>query len=297
MLYNFAFLTLWRPLLIDLIITRQTSSSNSPPTQDDTQFALACIKLASTSFSRSEDTLQQHQGAVSPNSWPVMYTLFQSVLYLLVLLALEDVTEQLPEQIWRPAVVGLQLLAACRCRDGCAGPALDVLKVSYVMCSSLMFFTGTLLLSRCIISRFCSILDRRLNCSLTAAIDIRPLRPRQPQQRNRHRRDRGVSPTHLRRKSGRPPPSPAQRQRRCLAERLLIYHRHHLFPRNTQPQPQPRASPAAAEIRRYLDFVECGPHGTQQPDGLRDIHVDESVAVVKAKRSKKGKPALGERKK
>lgn len=132
MLYNFGFLVLWRPLLHDLC-SRLRSPGNrsidedSDMTQDDAQFALACIKLASTSFSRSEGSLEY--GAVNPGSWPVMYTLFQSVLYLVALLSLDDVAAQLSE-IWRPALSGVQLLAACNCGDGCASPALDVLKVS-----------------------------------------------------------------------------------------------------------------------------------------------------------------------
>jgi hypothetical protein len=174
MLYNFGFLTLWRPLLVDLCA--RLAHGNETMTQDDAQFALACVKLASTSFSRSEETLQY--GAVSPNSWPVMYTLFQSVLYLLALLSLDDVATQL-DQIWRPAVSGLQLLAACRCADGCAAPALNVLKVCSGSGLAMHYYV-------------CS-----WNYRLTTELDIRPLHHGEP--RHRYQRNRSLCPPDLRR--------------------------------------------------------------------------------------------------
>jgi hypothetical protein len=127
MLYNFSFLLLWRPLLLDLL-TRGTSNGKSQISPDDFQFAQACINLAETCRSRTEEASQEHRANVF--SWSPIYTSFLSELYVLALLSVESLRPQLECTNDLSALGGYRRLAASRCGDACATPAMDLLKVS-----------------------------------------------------------------------------------------------------------------------------------------------------------------------
>lgn len=126
MLYNFSFLMLWRPLLLELL-SNMKEEDGFELDPNDIQFALACVNLAETCHLRSEEMATK--GRIKPFSWATVYTAFLSEAYVLALLSLEGLATRLRGDTYA-ALGGLRMLAASRCGVACATPALRVLKVS-----------------------------------------------------------------------------------------------------------------------------------------------------------------------
>jgi hypothetical protein len=122
MSYTFAQIVLFRPLLHYLQIVADGGTISLM----QSQHALACIKLASTSILRSEVMIKK--GLLHPGSWAAVYTVFSSVMCLIYLIAAHNGTSQ-PSQAWQRAALGIRLIAACKCIDNCAAAGLQVLKV------------------------------------------------------------------------------------------------------------------------------------------------------------------------
>ena len=90
------------------------------------QHALACIKIASTTITRSE--IMHQRGLLAPASWSVIYTLFQAVMCLLFLIATHNGTAR-PSEAWKKGELGIRLLATMRCFDNGAVRCLWIIKV------------------------------------------------------------------------------------------------------------------------------------------------------------------------
>lgn len=122
MSYKFAQIVLFRPLLHYLIVMADGGTISLM----QSQHALACIKLASTSIVHSEILLKR--GVLYPGSWVAVYTIFLSVMCLIYLIAAHNGTSQ-PSQAWQRAALGIRIIAACKCVNNCAVAGLQVLKV------------------------------------------------------------------------------------------------------------------------------------------------------------------------
>jgi hypothetical protein len=129
MSYKFAQIILFRPLLHYLRIMADGGTISLV----QSQYALVCIKLASTTILRSEAMIKR--GVVHPGSWAAVYTIFLSVMCLIFLIAAHKGTSQ-PSEAWQRAAVGIRLIATCKCVDNCSAVGLRVLKVCRLNYSS-----------------------------------------------------------------------------------------------------------------------------------------------------------------
>ena len=122
MTYHFSQMLLFRPFLHYLRIM----ADGGGILLNESQHALACIKVASTTIVRSEVMLSRE--VWPPASWTSFYTLFLSVMCLIFLIAAHNGTSH-PSEAWRKAATGIKVLAAHRCVDACASSCLDVLRL------------------------------------------------------------------------------------------------------------------------------------------------------------------------
>ncbi|ETN41010.1 uncharacterized protein HMPREF1541_02943 [Cyphellophora europaea CBS 101466] len=125
MLYNFSCLVLWRPSLLDLC-NKVNMGKAFDLASSEVTFAGACIRSASATTSRSRELAQN--GSLSPVSWPAIYTIFLSCVFLTALLPLDDLASGL-DDMYRPLTEGLKLLVECRCGDAIASSSFQVLKM------------------------------------------------------------------------------------------------------------------------------------------------------------------------
>ena len=121
MAYHFAQMLLFRPFLHYLRIM----ADGGTITMSESQHALACIKVASTTIVRSEAMISR--GVLPPASWTSIYSLFLSVMCLIFLIAAHHGTTH-PSEAYKKAVTGIRVLAAHRCVDDCATACLDILR-------------------------------------------------------------------------------------------------------------------------------------------------------------------------
>jgi hypothetical protein len=116
-------LVLYQPFLHYLI----QMANGLPIIRIQSQHALACIKIASTTITRSE--IMYQRGLLAPASWSVIYTLFQAVTCLLFLIATHNGTSR-PSEAWKKGELGIRLLATMRCFDNGAARCLWIIKVN-----------------------------------------------------------------------------------------------------------------------------------------------------------------------
>lgn len=119
---NFAQIVLFRPFLHYL---RFMADGKAIPLSQS-RHALACIKIASTTILRSQ-TIMDSLSHTSM-SWDAVYTLFLAVMCLVFLISAHNGTSQ-PSEAWQRGAVGIRILTANKCVDGCASGCLDVLKM------------------------------------------------------------------------------------------------------------------------------------------------------------------------
>ncbi|KAJ9602912.1 Gypsy retrotransposon integrase-like protein 1 [Cladophialophora chaetospira] len=113
---------LYQPFLHYLI----QMANGMPIPRIQSQHALACIKIASTTITRSE--IMHQRGLLAPASWSVIYTLYQAVMCLLFLIATHNGTSR-PSEAWKKGELGIRLLATMRCFDNGAVRCLWIIKV------------------------------------------------------------------------------------------------------------------------------------------------------------------------
>jgi hypothetical protein len=122
MAYHFSQMLLFRPFLHYLRIM----ADGGTITLTESQHALACIKVASTTIARSEVMMGKRN--LPPASWMTLYSLFLSVMCLVFLIAAHHGTTQ-PSEAFKKAVTGIRVLASYRCVDHCAVACLNVLRI------------------------------------------------------------------------------------------------------------------------------------------------------------------------
>jgi hypothetical protein len=122
MTYHFSQMLLFRPFLHYLRIMADGGSI----TFTESQHALACIKVASTTIVRCESMTAR--GVWPPAAWTSIYSLFLSVMCLTFLIAAHNGTTH-PSEAWKKATTGIRVLAAHRCVDDCASACLDILRL------------------------------------------------------------------------------------------------------------------------------------------------------------------------
>src|ERR1700761_8415021 len=123
MAFYFGQFVLYQPFLHYLI----QMANGFPIIKIQSQHALACIKIASTTITRSE--IMHQRGLLAPASWSVIYTLFQAVMCLLFLIATHNGTSR-PSEAWKKGELGIRLLATMRCFDNGAARCLWIIKVN-----------------------------------------------------------------------------------------------------------------------------------------------------------------------
>jgi hypothetical protein len=123
MTFYFGQLVLYQPFLHYLI----PMASGSAITKMQSMYALACIKVAGTTISRTD--VMHQRGLLGPASWSTVYTLFLAVLSLVFLIATHQGTSR-PSNAWKKSERGIRLLAAMRCLDNSAVRCLAIIKVS-----------------------------------------------------------------------------------------------------------------------------------------------------------------------
>lgn len=121
MAYQFSQIVLFRPFLHYLC----TMADGGSISLSESQYALACIKVASNTITRSELALKK--GVLSPASWISIYNVFLSVMCLVFLISAHHGTSQ-PSEAWRKAAVGIEILAAHSCIDDGASACLRILR-------------------------------------------------------------------------------------------------------------------------------------------------------------------------
>ncbi|EXJ76711.1 uncharacterized protein A1O5_01219 [Cladophialophora psammophila CBS 110553] len=122
MAFYFGQFVLYQPFLHYLI----QMADGVPISRTQSQHALACIKIAATTITRSE--VMHQRGLLAPASWSVIYTLFLAVMCLLFLIATHNGTSR-PSEAWKKGELGIKLLATMRCYDNGAVRCLWVIKV------------------------------------------------------------------------------------------------------------------------------------------------------------------------
>lgn len=124
MTYHLAQIILFRPhlhYLRDMYAGKAISVAES-------YFALACIKVASSTVVRAEEFYQQPQLLPQSYSWLTIYTVFSSAMCLVFLVAAHPATT-LPSIAWQKANSGIRIIAAMRCADDISATCLEILKV------------------------------------------------------------------------------------------------------------------------------------------------------------------------
>ncbi|KIX07569.1 uncharacterized protein Z518_02222 [Rhinocladiella mackenziei CBS 650.93] len=121
MSYYFGQIVLYRPFLHYLA----NMSEGGSVTQQQSQRALICTKIASIVITRSE--AMHAQGMLCSASWTSIYTLFLSVVCLTFLIATQSGTNR-PIEAYRRAESGIRLLAATACPGMGSVQCLGVLK-------------------------------------------------------------------------------------------------------------------------------------------------------------------------
>ncbi|KIX08338.1 uncharacterized protein Z518_02994 [Rhinocladiella mackenziei CBS 650.93] len=122
MAFYFGQLVLFQPFLHYLV----QMANGTAITRTQSQHALACMKVAATTITRSEAMHQR--GLLCPASWSTIYTLFLAVMCLLFLIATHNGTAR-PSEAWRKGELGIRLLAAMRCFDNGAVKCLLIIKM------------------------------------------------------------------------------------------------------------------------------------------------------------------------
>ena len=121
MAHQFSQIVLFRPFLHYLC----TMADGGSISLSESQYALACIKVASNTITRSEIALKK--GVLSPASWISIYNVFLSVMCLVFLISAHHGTSQ-PSEACRKAAVGIKILAAHSCIDDGASACLRILR-------------------------------------------------------------------------------------------------------------------------------------------------------------------------
>lgn len=124
MAYNFGQIVLYMPFIHNL----RKIANGETPSKSQSRYALACIKVSSTTISHSEEIMKR--GWLCSASWMSNYTIFLAVVSLSYLIAAHNGTSK-PDEAWRKARSGIRLLCAVRCQDNVASPYLEILKVSH----------------------------------------------------------------------------------------------------------------------------------------------------------------------
>lgn len=125
MTFYFGQLVLYQPFLHYLI----PMAKGSAITKTQSEHALACIKVAGTTISRTDVMYQR--GLLCPASWSTIYTLYLAVSSLLFLIATHPGTSR-PSNAWKKSERGIRLLAAMRCYDNGAVKCLQIIKASHI---------------------------------------------------------------------------------------------------------------------------------------------------------------------
>lgn len=116
-------MALYQPFLHYLIPMAQ----GLPTTKIQSEHALACMKIAGITISRTDVMYQR--GLLCPASWNSIYTLFLAVSCLLFLIATHPGTSR-PSNAWKKGERGIMLLAAMRCVNNGAVKCLLIIKVT-----------------------------------------------------------------------------------------------------------------------------------------------------------------------
>jgi hypothetical protein len=165
MTFYFGQFVLYQPFLHYLI----QMANGAPISRTQSQHALACIKIAATTISRSEVMLQR--GLLAPASWSVIYTLFQAVMCLLFLIATHNGTAR-PSEAWKKGELGIRLLAAMRCFDNGAVRCLWIIKMAIKQLSHTVQFD----VDQIVAMTDCPCTCGRSSLLPTEALDRRPSR-------------------------------------------------------------------------------------------------------------------------
>jgi hypothetical protein len=123
MMYSLCQIILFRPHLHyikEMYAGRSVSVAES-------YYALACIKVASSTISLAEELCAQPPLPAN-ESWLTIHTVFSAVVCLVFLVAAHPATT-LPSIAWQRARVGIKLIAANMCADNAPTICLEVLKV------------------------------------------------------------------------------------------------------------------------------------------------------------------------
>lgn len=119
----FSELELFRPFLHYLCF--MADGKSLPVVQS--RYALACIKVASTTITRSQFLLS-HTSSMALPTWSTTYTLVLAIMALVFLISAHAGTSR-PGEAWKRASLGIQVLYAIRTTNDCASAGLEVLKI------------------------------------------------------------------------------------------------------------------------------------------------------------------------
>ncbi|KAI1613018.1 hypothetical protein EDD36DRAFT_465164 [Exophiala viscosa] len=133
MTFYFGQLVLYQPFLHYLI----PMAKGSAITKTQSEHALACIKVAGTTISRTDVMYQR--GLLCPASWSTIYTLYLAVSSLLFLIATHPGTSR-PSNAWKKSERGIRLLATMRCYDNGAVKCLLIIKMLIQQLSHTVLF-------------------------------------------------------------------------------------------------------------------------------------------------------------
>lgn len=123
MAYYQGHIILYRPFLHYLAKMRDEETTD----KRQLKCILACIKVASSVISRSEQMLQKEN--LYPAAWPAVYTIFLSVVCLIFFIATQRGT-QAANQTQQKVETGIRLLASTSCHDTGADRCLEILQVT-----------------------------------------------------------------------------------------------------------------------------------------------------------------------
>ncbi|KIW14164.1 hypothetical protein PV08_06945 [Exophiala spinifera] len=126
-------MVLYQPFLHYLI----PMARGLPTTKTQSEHALACMKIAGITISRSDVMYQR--GLLCPASWNSIYTLFLAVSCLLFLIATHPGTSR-PSNAWKKGERGIMLLAAMRCVNNGAVKCLLIIKMLIQQLSHTVLF-------------------------------------------------------------------------------------------------------------------------------------------------------------
>lgn len=124
MMYNMSHIVLFRPHLHyirEMYAGRAVSVAES-------YYALACIKVASSTIALADELRAQQPPLPLAESWLTLHTVFSAVVCLVFLVAAHPATT-LPSIAWQRARVGISLIAANKCADNISTVCLEVLQM------------------------------------------------------------------------------------------------------------------------------------------------------------------------